>query len=63
MRATDCRTLTGAPRILAGSDYPRISLERMVEALEKLDLTREEKAGIMSGNARRVLGGNAVTNN
>jgi len=32
-------------------------------AFEKLDLTPEEKAGIMSGNARKVLGGNAVKGN
>jgi hypothetical protein len=27
----------------------------MVEALEKLDLTSEEKTAILSGNARRIL--------
>jgi uncharacterized protein len=50
----------GIHHVMLGSDYPQMSLERMVDALEKLDLTPEEKAGIMSGNARRVLGGNAV---
>jgi hypothetical protein len=28
----------------------------MVEALEKLDLTNEERTAILSGNARRILG-------
>ena len=51
----------GIDHVMLGSDYPQISLARMVEALEKLDLTNEEKAAILSGNARRVLGGNAVT--
>jgi predicted TIM-barrel fold metal-dependent hydrolase len=45
----------GIHRVMIGSDYPQIGLAPMVEALEKLDLTREEKAGILSGNARRVL--------
>ena len=42
--------------VMLGSDYPQISLTRMVEALEKLDLTNEEKTAILSGNARRILG-------
>lgn len=50
----------GVEHVMLGSDYPQISLARMVEALEKLDLTREEKTAIASGNARRVIGGNAV---
>lgn len=46
----------GIQSILIGSDYPQISLKRTVEALEKLDLTPEEKTAILSGNARRLLG-------
>jgi predicted TIM-barrel fold metal-dependent hydrolase len=46
----------GIERILLGSDYPQIGLKRTVDALEKLDLTREEKTAILSGNARRILG-------
>jgi uncharacterized protein len=46
----------GIQHVMLGSDYPQISLKRMDEALEKLDLTREEKAAIRSGNARRLLG-------
>jgi len=46
----------GIDHVMLGSDYPQISLARMVEALEKLDLTNEEKKAILSGNARRILG-------
>lgn len=49
----------GIHRVMIGSDYPQIALAPMVEALEKLDLTPEEKAAILSGNARRVLVGAA----
>lgn len=53
----------GIDHVMLGSDYPQISLKRMVDALYKLDLTAEERTGILSGNARRVLGGNAVAKN
>ena len=46
----------GLERVLLGSDYPQISLQRTVEALQKLDLTREEKTAIRSGNAHRLFG-------
>jgi predicted TIM-barrel fold metal-dependent hydrolase len=46
----------GIDHVMLGSDYPQISLAHMVEALEKLDLTKEEKTAIRSGNARRILG-------
>jgi predicted TIM-barrel fold metal-dependent hydrolase len=46
----------GIDHVMLGSDYPQITLARTVEALEKLDLTKEEKAAILSGNARRILG-------
>ncbi|WP_372013846.1 amidohydrolase family protein [Pseudoxanthomonas sp. 10H] len=46
----------GIERILIGSDHPQISLARTVQALERLDLTDEEKAKIRSGNARRLFG-------
>jgi len=47
----------GVDHVMMGSDYPQISLKRMVEALEKLDLTQEEKTAILRGNARRILAG------
>lgn len=46
----------GIDRVLMGSDYPQMSLGKMVEALEKLDLTAEEKAKIRYGNARALFG-------
>jgi uncharacterized protein len=46
----------GIDHVMLGSDYPQISLARTLEALEKIDLTAEEKAAIRSGNALRVLG-------
>lgn len=44
--------------ILAGSDYPhRIgSLRSMVESIQSLGLTAEEEAGVLGGNAARLLG-------
>lgn len=52
----------GIESVMLGSDYPQITLKRTLEALEKLDLTSEEKAAIRSGNARRVLGPPAKAN-
>jgi predicted TIM-barrel fold metal-dependent hydrolase len=46
----------GIDHVLLGSDYPQMGLGRTVDALERLDLTVEEKAKIRSGNARRLLG-------
>lgn len=42
--------------MLLGSDYPQITLARTVDALERLELTDDEKAKIRSGNARRLFG-------
>jgi len=46
----------GIDHVMLGSDYPQISLARMNEALEKVDLTAAEKTAIRTGNARRILG-------
>jgi uncharacterized protein len=46
----------GIDHVLLGSDYPQISLRQTVDALERLDLTAQEKAKIRSGNARRLFG-------
>ena len=46
----------GIGQVLLGSDYPQITLGKTVDALERLDLTAEEKAKIRSGNARRLFG-------
>lgn len=48
----------GADHLLAGSDYPhRIgSLRMMLETIEGLPLSESEKAGILGGNAAKLLG-------
>ena len=46
----------GIDRVLLGSDYPQLGLGRTLEALERLDLTPEEKAKVRVGNARRLFG-------
>jgi len=47
----------GADHLLAGSDYPHQigSLEKMVESLDKLNISSQEKAGIFGENAARLL--------
>lgn len=52
----------GVDHVMLGSDYPQIPLAPMVEALEKLELTAEEKAAIRSGNALRILGAKTKAN-
>jgi aminocarboxymuconate-semialdehyde decarboxylase len=48
----------GAGRILAGSDYPHQigSIPLMLEALRALPITEEQRAGILGGNAKALLG-------
>ena len=46
----------GIDRVLVGSDYPQIGLDRTLDALERLDLSGEEKAKLRAGNARRLFG-------
>jgi predicted TIM-barrel fold metal-dependent hydrolase len=46
----------GIDHVLLGSDYPQMGLDRMAEALDRLDLSEEEKAKIRAGNARRLFG-------
>ncbi|WP_188238165.1 amidohydrolase family protein [Sphingopyxis sp. LK2115] len=46
----------GIDQVLIASDYPQISLAKTLDALDKLDLTEEERAKIRSGNAKRLLG-------
>ena len=48
----------GADHLVAGSDYPHQigSLKLMVESIEELSITPEEKADIFGGNASRLLG-------
>ena len=46
----------GIDHVLLGSDYPQFSLAQTLDALEKLDLTPDEKAKIRHGNARKLMG-------
>jgi len=51
-------SFAGADRILAGSDYPHQigSIPSMLDAIRKLPVTEQERAGILGGNAARLLG-------
>jgi aminocarboxymuconate-semialdehyde decarboxylase len=48
----------GTEHVLAGSDYPHQigSLEKMLASINQLNITAEEKAGILGENAARLLG-------
>jgi aminocarboxymuconate-semialdehyde decarboxylase len=47
----------GAQHILAGSDYPHQigSLRRMLDSIASLDISEEDRAGILGDNAARLL--------
>jgi len=45
----------GIDNLLLGSDYPQLSLQQAVDALEKLDLTEAEKRKIKWENANRLF--------
>ncbi len=47
----------GPEHLVAGSDYPHQigSLEKMLASIKQLKITPEEKAGILGGNAARLL--------
>jgi aminocarboxymuconate-semialdehyde decarboxylase len=51
-------SFAGTSQLVAGSDYPHQigSLEKMLASIEQLDITAEEKAGILGENAARLLG-------
>lgn len=51
----------GIDYVLLGSDFPQISLPKMLSALEKLDLTEEERAKIRFGNAQKLFGADRTT--
>lgn len=48
----------GPKRVMAGSDYPHKigSLEQMLSSIASLDLSEDDKAAILSGNAKALLG-------
>ncbi|KUO39589.1 MAG: hypothetical protein APZ16_00470 [Candidatus Hadarchaeum yellowstonense] len=47
--------LMGADRIVLGTDYPFVSLDKSVEFIKNLKVTDEEKSKILSENAKRLL--------
>lgn len=46
----------GIDRLLLASDFPQVSLESAIEALDRLPLTDDEKARIRVENARKLFG-------
>ncbi|MFQ5879654.1 MAG: amidohydrolase family protein, partial [Dehalococcoidia bacterium] len=48
--------LVGADRILFGSDFPLTSQSRQRRAIEEAGLRNDDRALILGGNARRILG-------
>lgn len=48
----------GADHLVAGSDYPHQigSLEKMIESIDNLNISQEEKAGIYGKNSMKLLG-------
>jgi predicted TIM-barrel fold metal-dependent hydrolase len=47
--------IAGSRRTLFGSDYPLLSTVRIIEQVESADLSQEDRAGILGGNAVRLL--------
>jgi uncharacterized protein len=45
----------GVDHVLLGSDFPQFSLRQATDALNRLDLTEEEKMKIRYGNAKRLF--------
>lgn len=46
----------GIENVMIGSDYPQMSLKQALDALDKLDLSEEEKRKIKWDNANRIFG-------
>jgi aminocarboxymuconate-semialdehyde decarboxylase len=48
----------GPDRLMAGSDYPHMigSLEKMLGSIGQLEISKEDRDGILGGNAARLLG-------
>jgi predicted TIM-barrel fold metal-dependent hydrolase len=47
--------LVGSERILFGSDYPLLPQSRFIKEIDSLELSREARDLILSGNSRRLL--------
>lgn len=48
--------ILGREKVLFGSDYPLLSLERYLKELDQAGLTQEEQEAILGGNSQKVLG-------
>jgi hypothetical protein len=47
--------IVGSDKILFGSDYPLLSPKRVIDQLESVGLSRQDRAKILGGNAKRLL--------
>jgi predicted TIM-barrel fold metal-dependent hydrolase len=47
--------IVGPDKILFGSDYPLLSPKRIMDQLESVGLNRKDMAGILGGNAKKLL--------
>lgn len=52
--------IMGLEKILYGSDYPLLSLNRYLKELDQAGLTKEQQEAILGGNSQRVLGWPAI---
>jgi predicted TIM-barrel fold metal-dependent hydrolase len=47
--------IMGVEKILYGSDYPLLGLDRYLKELDQAGLNQEQRAAILGGNSRRIL--------
>src|SRR4030042_1957535 len=47
--------ITSSDKILFGSDYPLLSPRRVIDQLESVELSQEDRAAILGGNAQKLL--------
>jgi predicted TIM-barrel fold metal-dependent hydrolase len=47
--------IIGSTRVLFGSDYPLLSPKRIIDQIESVEISQEDKANILGGNAQRLL--------
>ncbi|MCJ7832895.1 MAG: amidohydrolase family protein, partial [Deltaproteobacteria bacterium] len=49
--------IIGIEKILYGSDYPLLTLDRYLKELNQAGLTQEQQSAILGGNSQRLLAG------
>ena len=47
--------IVGSDKILFGSDYPLLSPRRIIDQIESVELSQEDRVKILGGNARKLL--------